>query len=124
MSDMPATVLVVDDDIFTAELTGLILDSAGYLTMVVEGGMDALEVLSENPGIQVVVSDLHMPLMDGVQLFAELRGRGFRQPFVLLTGCDPDSVREAHPDLDAVLVKDEELQETLPLAVGAVIGSP
>lgn len=114
MSDAPATILVVDDDEFTAELTGMILETAGYDTVIAIGGMDALEKIAGNNAIRVVVSDMNMPFIDGIQFFAELRGQGFRQPFVLLTGEEAAPLRVAHPDMDAVLTKDENLQETLP----------
>ncbi|MEI6206676.1 MAG: response regulator [Desulfuromonadales bacterium] len=114
MSDTPATILVVDDDEFTAELTGMILEMAGYETVIAEGGMDALEKISENPAIRAVVSDMNMPVISGIQLFAELRENGYRQPFVLLTGDEAAPLRLAHPDMDAVLTKDENLQEMLP----------
>lgn len=121
MSDTPATILVVDDDIFTAELTGMILEMAGYETLIAEGGMEAMEKLTEDSSIRVVVSDMNMPFIDGIQLFAELRQQGFTQPFVLLTGDDAAPLRSAHPDMDAVLTKDENLQEALPELVASLL---
>ena len=118
---MPAsdvTILVVDDDVFTAELTGLSLEAAGYGVLIAEGGLDALEKMAENPSIRLVVSDMNMPIMDGVELFEELRQRAFRQPFVLLSGHEA----ELHPGMAARLVKDERLQETLPRLVGDLLG--
>lgn len=121
MSDTPATILVVDDDAFTAELTGMILEMAGYETMIAEGGMDALEKMAENPLIRAVVSDMNMPFIDGPQLFAELRQQGFSQPFVLISGEEAAPIRLAHPDIDAVMTKDEQLQETLPEVVAKLL---
>ena len=120
-SDTPATILVVDDDEFTAELTGLILESAGFATLLANGGLDALEKMAEDTSICAVVSDMNMPFIDGVQLFEELRQQGFKQPFVLITGEDAAPLRTAHPDINAILTKDEELQETLPEMVGALL---
>lgn len=121
MSDTPATILVVDDDVFTAELTGLVLESAGYATVIAEGGLDALEKISADPAVSMVVSDMNMPFIDGLQLFKELREQGFNQPFVLLTGEDAAPLRLAHPEMDAVLTKDENLQEALPELVEALL---
>ncbi len=121
-SDTPATILVVDDDEFTAELTGLILESAGYATLLANGGLDALEKMADDTSIRAVVSDMNMPFIDGVQLFEELRQQGFKQPFVLITGEDAAPLRIAHPAINAILTKDEELQETLPEMVGALLG--
>jgi CheY-like chemotaxis protein len=121
MSDTPATILVVDDDEFTAELTGMILETAGYDVVIAVGGIEALEKVSEHTTIRMVVSDMNMPIIDGVQLFAELREQGYSQPFVLLTGDDAAPLRVAHPDLDAVLTKDENLQEALPELVESLL---
>jgi len=121
MGDTPATVLVVDDDEFTAELTGMILEAAGYGVVIAVGGMEALEKIAAGPTIRMVVSDMNMPFIDGVQLFAELREHGYSQPFVLLTGDEAAPLRLAHPDMDAVLTKDEDLQETLPELVESLL---
>ena len=121
MTDAPATILVVDDDPFTAELTGMIIEMAGFETVLAEGGLDALEKISENPAIAAVVSDLNMPFMSGVELFAELRQQGFRQPFLLITGEEVADLRTAHPAIDAILTKDEQLQENLPGVLETII---
>ncbi|HXE96419.1 MAG TPA: response regulator [Dongiaceae bacterium] len=121
MSDTPKTILVVDDDEFTAELTGMILESAGFCAVIAVGGLDALVKMAEEPTICMVVSDMNMPFIDGVQLFAEMREQGFKQPFVLLTGDKAEPLRLAHPDIDAVVTKDEGLQETLPQLVESLL---
>lgn len=120
-SDAPVSILVVDDDEFTAELTGMFLDAAGYCPVIAIGGMDALEKITADPSIRLVVSDMNMPMIDGVQLFTELREQGFSQPFVLLTGEAAAPLKAAHPALDAVLTKNEELQDTLPELVAALL---
>jgi CheY-like chemotaxis protein len=121
MSETVESILVVDDDEFTAEMTGMFLEMAGYETIIAIGGMDALEKIATNTGICLVLSDMNMPFMDGIQLFAELREQGFNQPFVLLTGEDAAPLRLAHPDMDAVLTKDENLQELLPELVESLL---
>ena len=121
MSDTPATILVVDDDEFTAELTGMILEAAGYDVVIAVGGLDALDKIAADPTICMVVSDMNMPFIDGAQLFEELRQQGVTQPFVLLSGEDSAPLREAYPDMDAVLTKDGDLQETLPEIVEALL---
>ncbi|MBW4054485.1 MAG: response regulator [Proteobacteria bacterium] len=120
-SDTPATILVVDDDEFTAELTGMILETVGYEVVIAVGGMEALGKISEDAAIRMVVSDMNMPVIDGIQLFTELREQGYNQPFVLLTGDDAVPLRVAHPDMDAVLTKDEDLQEALPNLVETLL---
>ena len=121
MTNAPVTILVVDDDEFTAELTGMILEDAGFSVVIADGGIAAMELISENSTIGMVVSDMNMPFVDGTQLFAELREQGYKQPFVLLTGDDAAPLRAAHPELDAVLTQDEDLREKLPETVTSLL---
>lgn len=121
MSDTGATILVVDDDLFTAELTGMVLEMSGYVVIIAEGGLDALEKIAENSAVRLVISDMNMPFMDGVQLFRELREQEYSQPFVLLTGDNAEPLKAAHPDLDAVLTKDENMQTVLPELVETLL---
>jgi CheY-like chemotaxis protein len=112
-------IIVVDDDPFAAELMGVILESEGFEVILAEGGVDALEKIAVDPYIKIIVSDMNMPFLTGVQLFEELRHNGFSQPFLLLTAEDPAVLRSLHPEIDAVLAKDEEVQETLPALIKA-----
>jgi CheY-like chemotaxis protein len=99
----------------------MILETVGYNVVIAEGGMDALEKIAANPAIDIVVSDMNMPMIDGAQLFTELRENGYNQPFVLITGEDSEPLRSAHPGIDAVLTKDEHLQDTLPETVNSLL---
>ncbi len=121
MSDPDTLILIVDDDEFTAQLTALILDCAGYPTLIADGGLDALEKLASNPAICMVVSDVDMPMMDGITLFSEVREQGFRQPFMLLTGQDAAPIMAEHPEINAVLTKDENLQDVLPELIASLL---
>ncbi|MBF0303311.1 MAG: response regulator [Desulfamplus sp.] len=107
-------ILVVDDDAFAAELTGITLESAGYDVVLAEGGIDALEKIADDPLIRIVVSDMNMPMVSGVELFEEIRKLGMVQPFVLLTGEEAESLKNAYPAIDAVIAKDEQFQDVLP----------
>ncbi len=114
MSQEEYKILVVDDDPFSAELTGITLESAGYDVIIAEGGIDALEKISQEPLIKIVVSDMNMPMINGAELFEELRAAGMNQPFILLTGDESGSLKKAYPDIDAVIAKDEDFQDVLP----------
>lgn len=114
-------ILVVDDDPFTAEMTGMILESEEFEIIIAEGGVDALEKLASDPLIRIVVSDMNMPFMSGIQLFTEMREQGFKLPFVLLTGDEAAPLRLEYPDMDVIITKDEDLQETLPEIVASLL---
>ena len=68
----PATVLVVEDDVETQEVTRRLLEKAGIQVMVAENGRVALERLAEGqPGL--ILLDLMMPEMDGFQFVDHVR---------------------------------------------------
>jgi len=106
-------ILVVDDDPLAAEMTAAIVEDSGYQTVIVENGIDALEALSANPSIDLIISDMNMPLISGVELYQELKQQGSKTPFILLSGDDPQMALSAEPELDASLLKDFSLQENL-----------
>lgn len=121
MEESVMTVLVVDDDEFTAEMTGMIIESGGYGVEIALSGPEALEKLDANPGILAVVSDHNMPLVTGEELFCQLRERGCDLPFVLLTGSDADGLRARNPSMDGVVAKDENLADELALIIGRLL---
>lgn len=107
-------ILIVDDDPLAGEMTLAVLEEAGHSCRLAEHGLEALEQLSEDATFELVVSDLHMPLLNGLELFQELRERGLERPFVLLTGDDPAPLLEREPRLHACLAKDDSLEQRLP----------
>ncbi len=67
-----ARVLIVDDEAEIAELIGEMLSGAGYEVMTAESGAVALAMIAE-ARFDAIVSDLHMPDIDGAQLWREVR---------------------------------------------------
>ncbi len=121
MPESTVRILVVDDDMFTAELTGLALEAAGFDPVVAEGGMEAMEKLATDGPFAAVVSDMNMPLMTGAELIEELRREGHAFPCVLLTGEDAAALAGGQ-GVSAVLQKDERFQEALPELLLALLG--
>jgi DNA-binding NtrC family response regulator len=81
-------ILVVDDDPEAREVLCDALAHMGYAVETASGGYDALAVLRSWPA-DVVVSDIQMPDMTGLDLIRELRMWGLGQPVVLVTGGEP-----------------------------------
>lgn len=117
------TILVVDDDLLAADMTSAILEASGYQTLIAENAIEGMELLNQHSDILLVVSDLNMPLVSGVDFFHELRAQGNQLPFVLLTGDHAGSLLESAPDLDACLTKDFDLTDRLPRVVGKLLQS-
>jgi CheY-like chemotaxis protein len=68
-----ARILVVEDDLESRLLVAIILQRAGYETREAEDGTEALEILDDDPLIDLVVSDVLMPSMDGLQFLEQVR---------------------------------------------------
>lgn len=85
-----AKVLIVDDDPTILELAAESISLAGHQTFTAEDGFSALNVLrAEN--IDLVVSDVNMPRLDGFELLRRVRNQGNEVPFILLTARDQKS---------------------------------
>lgn len=67
------TVLVADDDKGTRMVLSKILRARGLEVVMASDGMRARMVLEDNPNIQVLVTDVLMPVLDGRELVASLR---------------------------------------------------
>jgi two-component system response regulator HydG len=88
--------LVVDDDGSARTALGALLSGEGYQVDSAGDGRAALERLAELPP-DVIVTDLDMPVMNGMQLLAELRGRGHDVPVIVVT-----SAAEVRSAVDAM----------------------
>ncbi|MEO5345562.1 MAG: response regulator [Magnetococcus sp. YQC-9] len=114
-------ILVVDDDPVAGEMTMAVLEGAGHAVVLVENGVEALDALEDGNDFAMIISDMNMPLVSGIELFGELRGRGDDRPFILLTGDDPEGPLAREPRLDGCLTKDFTLEESLPNMMAEVL---
>jgi DNA-binding NtrC family response regulator len=76
-------ILVVEDDADMRDFIQEILVEQGYDVTTAANGKEALERLDETP-FPVIVSDLKMPVMDGITLLDKINGRDVLKPFVIL----------------------------------------
>lgn len=68
-------VLLVDDDLATRDAYAEVAKALGYCVLQAEDGFSALKLLAEDQAIGIVVTDLQMPLMDGMSLLDEIAMR-------------------------------------------------
>ena len=80
-----AKIIVVDDEPTHQELVATILERAGHDVVAVSNGADCLRLL-EAESIDLVVADIFMPDLDGLQLLAVMRAHGSRVPVIGMTG--------------------------------------
>ena len=109
-------VLVVDDSITTRTLEQHVLDAAGYEAFTAVDGADAWRLLHERP-VDLVVSDVEMPRMDGFALCRAIRGssRFGKVPVVLVTALESAEQRAKglEAGADAYIGKSSFDQQTL-----------
>jgi CheY-like chemotaxis protein len=82
------TVLVVDDEPAMRALTRRMLEGEGYRVYEAADGLDALAILAEGWGVDVMVTDIRMPRMDGRELASRLTTHSPRIPIVFMSGYD------------------------------------
>jgi DNA-binding NtrC family response regulator len=83
--DDPARILVVDDDQSSRELLARILTSAGHRVTALSDGREAVAMLDAGDPPDLVVSDIRMAEMDGLQVIDAFRGRAPETPVILVT---------------------------------------
>jgi CheY-like chemotaxis protein len=88
-------ILVVDDEPSIRTLLRCALSAPGYSVFEADSGKAALTVAALQGPFALVVSDVLMPGMDGIQLAEKLAGAGQAQRFLFISGyCDGDCMPE------------------------------
>lgn len=99
-------ILIVDDDPNIREVLGVLLGSEGYDTQEAENGLVAVEKVREDPNIDLVILDIMMPELDGVDVCTQIRQMS-SVPVLFLTAKsqDTDMVEAYDSGGDDFLVK-------------------
>ena len=72
MADTQKTILLVDDSVSMREMVSFTLIGAGFKVTQCADGVEALDFAKENT-VDLVITDINMPNMDGLTLISELR---------------------------------------------------
>lgn len=92
-SDKPARVLLVDDDDQGRRALTRLMAASSFEVISVPSGAEALQMLAQG-GIDVIVSDIAMPKMSGIELLRIVREHDPELPVILITG---------RPDIDSAV---------------------
>lgn len=84
MSNGQATVMVVDDEPGIRDIVSRALESFGYECATASDGAEALRCLESHPS-DLVVADLEMPRMRGLELIERFRARDSETPVIIMT---------------------------------------
>ncbi len=89
-------VLVVDDEETVRTTATMLLNRVGFSVMTAVDGEEALKLLSEHPqDIDLVLLDLSMPRMDGIETFAKIRKVSPHLPIILSSGYNEQEATQA-----------------------------
>lgn len=111
---MDPRILIVEDEPLIGWSLVSALRRAGYATDIVEGGDDALRKLDEGD-YQLVISDIRLPEMDGIDLARRVKSASGNMP-VIIVSTHEDLVRhEPEPLIDRYLEKPFLVPEMLSL---------
>lgn len=114
-------ILIAEDDVELRRLYARALERSGYQVLGAADGREALEVL-EREYIDLLISDVMMPRMDGYELVSSLRDAGITTPVLMITAKDAfDDMRRGFlSGSDDYMVKPVNLGEMV-LRVGALL---
>jgi CheY-like chemotaxis protein len=99
-----ASVLVVDDEPAVRMTIKLVLERAGHRVSVAPDGRAGLKALAAG-GIDLLVVDLFMPGMDGLEMLRDVRKHQAELPVIVISGTSLDAPGQTAPDFLAMAVK-------------------
>jgi PAS domain S-box-containing protein len=100
-------VLIVDDSEPIRQMATKSLEGAGLEVVSAQDGVEAIEILREDPTIDTVVLDLTMPRQGGLDTLLQIRREGLTAPVILMSGYSEDELQErfGHLGFSAFLPK-------------------
>lgn len=95
-----STVLVVDDDLAVRLIVRRILEGGGHAVSLAPSGQAALTTLTDTPDtVGLVLSDVRMPGMTGLDLAREVRRSWPDLPILLMSAYEPPELLSSHAEL-------------------------
>lgn len=82
---MKSKILVVDDEPFMRESVSAFLKEYGYTVIISPNAIDAMQKLKEEDNIDIVLTDIKMPEMSGIELLEKIHAMDPERPVILMT---------------------------------------
>lgn len=93
--------LVIDDESDIREATQSFFKKRGIETLTAAGGREGLDILaSQSPGL--VLLDMRMPGMDGIEVLREMRARNFQTKVIMVTGVEESDITQEAQTLGVI----------------------
>lgn len=100
MQGMKGNLLLIDDEAELSESMKELFSEEAQEIFIANNGQEALKILESNV-IDCVVSDIKMPVMDGLKFMKAARERGFSKPIIFFTGHGTEQLKKEVSDLGA-----------------------
>ncbi len=112
-------ILLVEDDPFAREMLKMILAGEKFNVITANNGVDALNKFYSTPNIDLIVSDMNMPEMDGLELIQKLREQDVDKPIIILTGNREikTAIKTIYSGANDYLLKDENIEDTFIVSI-------
>jgi len=117
-----AQILVVDDEPILRFLVARILHPLGYHLMEAEDGVEALLILNEQ-SFDLLITDMMMPRMDGVQLIEQVSRQFPRLPIILMSAFANTIPEAVQPFVKHYLKKPIVKQQLVDIAQECIVSS-
>ncbi len=122
--DGKKTVLVVEDNVLSRELTNAVLKSAGYAVIVAKDGAEALMLIGREK-IDLLLLDVDLPFIDGHSLLQAARENGVDVPAIFISGLPGDAIEVRAFEVGAADFIRKPVKNSVLLArVGKVLREP
>lgn len=82
---MSKKVMIVDDSRTIRQQVSFTLSKGGYDVVEAEDGVQGIQKLSENPDLSMIITDVNMPNMNGIEMVEKMTGTGTTVPIIMLT---------------------------------------
>ena len=118
----PANVLVVDDDPAVLRMIGTLLEHHGCRVITASNGLEAIAMHIGHGDVDLIVSDIDMPEMDGLTMCEYLDGHRDGATVILISGLevDPDRICEKSESVVGFLSKPFAIEDLLTTAGRAI----
>ena len=107
-------ILVVEDNSELRRLFCRVLSRDGYTPLEAKDGIDALDIL-DNEFVDLIICDIMMPRMDGIELVKELRDARYTLPILMITAKETfgDKQQSFNAGVDDYMVKPVDVNEMM-----------
>jgi len=112
-------ILVVDDDPLAREMVASLLRGQDYSVQTAKNGEDAVERMKAEPDTDLIISDMNMPVLDGLGLLERKKTLGLEMPLIFLTVNEMvnTAISALKNGADDYIIKDEHIMDAITFSV-------